>query len=95
MKITKADLTEAVFKKHDTMTRQDAAGAVEAILRISKQTLISGSDLLLTNFGKFSVKEKNPRRGRNPHTGESLTLDARRVVTFSPAGALREKVNGK
>jgi integration host factor subunit alpha len=56
--------------------------------------LIGGSDLLISGFGKFNVKNKNPRRGRNPQTGEELMLDARRVVVFKPSGALRARVNG-
>ena len=67
---------------------------MEAFLRISKDSLISGSDLLLSGFGKFNVKDKKSRRGRNPQTGEDLILDARRVVTFKPSGILKEKVNG-
>ena len=55
---------------------------------------ISGSDLLLSGFGKFNVRDKKPRRGRNPQTGDDLMLDARRVVTFKPSGTLRDKVNG-
>ena len=50
-------------------------------------------DLLLSGFGKFNVKDKNARRGRNPQTGDELTLDARRVVTFKPSGILRDKIN--
>jgi len=57
-------------------------------LRLSKDTLIKGSDLLLSGSGKFNVKDKSPRRGRNPQTGEGLTLDARIVVTFKPSGIL-------
>jgi integration host factor subunit alpha len=61
---------------------------------LSKETLISGSDLLLSGFGKFNVRDKKTRRGRNPQTGDDLMLDARRVVTFKPSGILRDKVNG-
>ncbi len=94
MTLTKADLIQQVFNQHEELTRPQAADLVEAFLRISKDSLISGSDLLLSGFGKFNVKDKTARRGRNPRTGEELMLDARRVVTFSPSGALRDKVNG-
>ena len=93
MTITKADLVQQVFKNHGDLTKSQATEAVEAFLRLSKDTLIKGSDLLLSGFGKFNVRDKNPRRGRNPQTGEDLELDARRVVTFKPAGILRDKVN--
>ncbi len=94
MTLTKADLVQQIYKKHDNLTKTQATEAVESFLRLSKDTLISGSDLLLSGFGKFNVRNKNPRRGRNPQTGEDLTLDARRVVTFKPSGLLRDKVNG-
>jgi integration host factor subunit alpha len=94
MTLTKAELIRQVHKQHKGLTRPQALEAVEAFLRISKNTLISGSDLLLSGFGKFNVKDKRSRRGRNFQTGEELILDARRVVTFSPSGILRDKVNG-
>jgi len=94
MTLTKADLVQQIYKNHDNLTKTQASEAVESFLRLSKDTLISGSDLLLSGFGKFNVRNKNPRRGRNPQTGEDLTLEARRVVTFKPSGLLRDKVNG-
>jgi integration host factor subunit alpha len=93
MTLTKADLVQQVYKNHDNLTKAQATDAVEAFLRLSKDTLISGSDLLLSGFGKFNVRDKNPRRGRNPQTGDDLTLDARRVVTFKPSGILRNRIN--
>lgn len=93
MTITKADLVQNIYEKHEEFTKAQAAEAVEAFLRISKNSLISGSDLLLSGFGKFNVREKSPRRGRNPQTGEDLMLDARRVVSFKPSGILRARVN--
>ena len=67
----------------------------EALLEIMKETLTSGEDILISEFGKFRVKEKSERRGRNPSTGEGMMLDARKVVTFKCSGILRERVNGK
>lgn len=93
MTLTKADLIQQVYKKHEGLTKAQATDSVEAFLRISKDSLISGSDLLLSGFGKFNVKNKSARRGRNPQTGDELTLDARRVVTFKPSGILRDKIN--
>ena len=94
MTLTKADLVQQIYKKHDNLTKAQATESVESFLRLSKDALVSGSDLLLSGFGKFNVRDKNPRRGRNPQTGEDLTLDARRVVTFKPSGILRDKING-
>jgi integration host factor subunit alpha len=95
MTLTKADIVQEVYKNHNNLTRTEANTAVEAFLKLSKGTLIKGSDLLLSGFGKFNVRDKNPRRGRNPQTGEDLTLDARRVVTFKPSGILRNRVNAE
>ena len=93
MTLTKAGLTQQVYKLHDSLTKQQAAEAVESILRISKDSLIGGSDLLLSGFGKFYVRDKKERKGRNPQTGDELMLEARRVVTFKPSGILRSKIN--
>jgi len=93
MTLTKADLIQQIYKNHESLTTAQATEAVEAFLRISKDTLIGGSDLLLSGFGKFNVREKNSRKGRNPQTGEDLILEGRRVVTFKPSGILRTKVN--
>jgi integration host factor subunit alpha len=93
MTLTKADLAQQIYKNHDNLSKAQAVDAVEAFLKLSKSTLISGSDLLLSGFGKFNVRDKNSRRGRNPKTGENLELDARRVVTFHPSGILRSKIN--
>jgi len=68
---------------------------IESLLEIIKKTLENGEDILITGLGKFSVKEKNERRGRNPQTREDLMLDSRRVVTFRCSGVLRDKINGK
>ena len=92
MTITKADLVQNVYQKHD-LTKAQATEAVEAFLHIAKDCLVSGEDLLVSGFGKFNVKKKNPRRGRNPQTGKELVLEARQVVTFKPSGILRERIN--
>mgnify|MGYP000423081192 FL=1 len=93
MTLTKADLIQQVYKQNDSLTKQQAAEAVETFLRLSKDSLIGGSDLLLSGFGKFNVRDKNARKGRNPQTGDKLMLEARRVVTFKPSGILRNKIN--
>ena len=95
MTLTKTDLAQEIYKKHEGITKAKASDAVESVLSISKNCLIDGSDLLLSGFGKFNIKDKKERRGRNPQTGETLILDSRRVVTFSPSGILRNRVNGE
>ena len=68
---------------------------IESLLELIKTTLESGEDVLLSGFGKFCVREKRQRRGRNPATEEDMILRARRVVTFRCSGKLREKINGE
>ena len=92
MTLTKADLVQSVYQKHN-LTKAEAAEAVEAFLQIAKECLVTGEDLLISGFGKFNVKKKKSRRGRNPQTGDDLILDARQVVTFKPSGLLRDRIN--
>lgn len=93
MNLTKADLVQQVYNTHPSLTKHQATDSVETFLSLSKSSLITGEGLLLSGFGKFNIKDKNSRRGRNPHTGSELILDARRVVTFKPAGILRSRIN--
>ena len=95
MTLTKADLIDQVHATSPRMTKIQAREAVEAIILIIKSGLENGDDVLLSGFGKFNVKAKSARKGRNPLTGDALMLDARRVVTFKPAGKLRKLVNNK
>jgi len=94
MTLTKADLVQKVYQNHN-FTKAQAAEAVETFLRIAKKCLNTGEDLLISGFGKFNVKKKKARRGRNPQTGDELILDARKVVTFKPSGLLRSLINGE
>ena len=75
-------------------TKNQASEIVETILEIIKRSLESGEDVLVSNFGKFQVKEKRQRRGRNPATGKDMILEPRRVVTFKCSGKLKDKING-
>lgn len=93
MSLTKADLRDRIFNTTD-LKRIEATDIIETLLEIIKSTLESGEDVLISRFGKFCVKEKNERRGRNPHTSNALTLGARRVVTFKCSGVLKNKLNG-
>jgi len=93
MTLTKADLIQKVYRQHD-LTKTQATEVVEAFLGIAKRSLQEGEDLLLSGFGKFNVKQKNSRRGRNPQTGAELLLAPRKVITFKPSGILRDRING-
>ena len=94
MKLTKAQIVELI-QNHIDLPKNKSTDIVETLLEIIKDTLESGDDVLISGFGKFCVKEKRERKGRNPSTGDSMMLRPRRVVTFKCSGKLRERVNGK
>ncbi|MBW1902404.1 MAG: integration host factor subunit alpha, partial [Deltaproteobacteria bacterium] len=91
--LTKADIIEAI-QSELSFPKHQSTDIVEALLESIKSTLASSEDVLISGFGKFCVKEKRERRGRNPSTGEDLMLRPRKVVVFKCSGKLREKVNG-
>ena len=90
--LTKADLITAI-QTENGYTYNKSSDIVESLLNIIKRTLASGEDVLITGFGKFQVREKSERRGRNPATGDGMVLPARRVITFKCAATLRERIN--
>ena len=92
MALTKAQIIEEV-RTRNGFTLKKSTKTVEALFEIMKQTLASGEDVLISGFGKFCVKDKKERRGRNPATGEDLMLGPRKVVTFKGSGKLRKIVN--
>jgi integration host factor subunit alpha len=92
MALTKAQIIELIAEQNG-FPKNKSIEIVENLLDIIKRTLESGDDVLVSGFGKFCVKEKGQRRGRNPATGSDLMLSARKVVTFKCSGKLRAKVN--
>ncbi|MCK5231696.1 MAG: integration host factor subunit alpha [Desulfobulbaceae bacterium] len=92
MTVTKASLAETIYESSE-LNKKQAIKTVETFIRIAKDCLINGEDLLLSGFGKFNIKKKEARRGRNPQTGEDLMLSARKIVTFKPSGRLRDRIN--
>ena len=92
MTLTKNDIVEKVHEVG--FTKKMSLDTVESLLEIIKQTLEAEEDVLISGFGKFCVKDKKSRRGRNPATGSDMTLWGRRVVTFKCSGKLRNKING-
>ena len=95
MTLTKAGLINLIHKTNNTYTKAQARAAVEAFIELIKNSLVNGDNVLLTNFGKLSIKDKSARKGRNPQSGESMMLGARRVITFKLSGTLRKIVNGQ
>jgi len=92
MTLTKAQIVESI-QNQTGFPKNRSSEIVENLLEIIKDTLISGEDVLISNFGKFCVNHKDERRGRNPSTVEDMMLASRRVVTFTCSGKLRDRVN--
>ena len=93
MTLTKAQLVEIIAEQNG-FAKNKSIEIVENLLEIIKSALESGEDVLVSGFGKFCVKTKGQRRGRNPATGADLMLSERKVVTFKCSGKLRDKING-
>jgi integration host factor subunit alpha len=92
MTIKKDDIITRVYDQTD-MTKSESKYAVESLFEIMKETLERGEDIKISGFGKFQVKGKQARRGRNPRTGEDMTLRQRRILVFKTSPVLREKIN--
>jgi len=93
MALTKNDIVERLQAELG-FTKSKSIQVTECLLEQIKASLESGDDVLVSGFGKFCVKDKNARKGRNPATGEDVVLSPRRVVAFRCSGILRRKVNG-
>jgi integration host factor subunit alpha len=94
MTLTKADIVAEVYGQGH-LTKAEAAAAVERGLDLVKDALALGEEVLVSGFGKWSVRQKAERRGRNPQTGEPLILPPRKVVTFRPSRVLKAKVQAQ
>ena len=94
MALTKNDIVDSIYRKLH-LPKNRSVEVLESLLEIIKRTLEDGEDVMISQFGKFRVMNKKKRRGRNPQTGEDLTVKACRVVTFKCSVVLRDKVNGK
>ena len=94
MALTKKDILEQIQAQLD-FPKEKSQATAEFLLELIKANLEIGDNVLVSGFGKFCVKEKKARKGRNPATGSDLMLKPRRVVTFKCSGQLRDKVNKK
>ena len=92
--LTKAHIVDAVIEANG-FTRRKSVETVETLLELIKSALESGEDVLISGFGRFCVKQKAERRGRNPATGKDMMLAPRKVVTFKWSGMLKNKLNSK
>ncbi len=91
--MTKADLVDAIYEKIG-FSKKEASDLVELVFDTLKDSLAQGAKIKISGFGNFVVREKRSRVGRNPQTGESIEISARRVLTFRPSQVLRSQVNG-
>jgi integration host factor subunit alpha len=93
MTLTKIQIINAIADQVG-LPKNHSSEILETLLEIIKKSLESGDDVMISNFGRFCVKEKKARRGRNPATNETMMLKPMRVVTFKCSGKLRERING-
>ena len=92
MTLTKADLVSMVVE-NCSFSRKEAVDLVEQVFEIIKETLERGEQVKISRFGNFIIREKRPRKGRNPQTGGELMISGRRVLTFKPSSKLRKALN--
>ena len=85
----------AAVQQRNGFSRTKSNETVEALLEVIKESLASGGNVLISGFGKLSVKEKRGRKGRNPATGDAMMLAPRKVITFNCSGKLRKRMNGQ
>ncbi len=90
--MTKAEIVERIYEKVG-FAKKDSAELVETVFGIMKTTLENGETLKISGFGNFVVKAKSDRRGRNPQTGEAITIQARKILTFKPSNLLKQALN--
>lgn len=90
--MTKADIAEKI-QTATGYTKKESVEMLETVFSLMKSTLESGENLKISGFGNFVVKQKKDRRGRNPQTGESITIEARRILSFKPSHVLKANIN--
>ena len=94
MTLTKDHIVDSVQRRLG-VSKPESSRLLESVLELIKSSLTGGDDVLISGFGKFTVRQKAARRGRNPATGEDMNLAPRKVVTFKCSALLKEKLNGK
>jgi integration host factor subunit alpha len=92
--MTKADIVERIYEKVG-FSKKESAELVETVFDLIKSTLEEGDKIKIAGFGNFVVKEKSDRRGRNPQTGEEITIVARKILTFKPSQVLKSAINSQ
>ena len=92
--VKKADIAEKLYQKIGGI-KKDSVKYVDEFFKTIKGLVQDGNDVKLHKFGKFKIRDKKARKGRNPSTGETITLSARRVVTFQSSNKLKEAVKAR
>jgi len=92
--MTKADIVEKIYEKVG-FSKKESAELVETVFDLIKNTLEEGDKIKIAGFGNLVVKEKADRRGRNPQTGEEITISARKILTFKPSQVLKAAINNQ
>lgn len=90
--VTRKELAISVTEKLG-ISQRNAAEIVDTVFATLKDTLVNGESIKLVQFGSLNVRDKSPRRGRNPKTGQSMTITKRQMVSFRPSGKLRGRLN--
>lgn len=90
--MTKAEIVEQIYEKIG-FSKKESADIVELVFDTIKETLSKGEKIKISGFGNFIVRQKRPRVGRNPQTGESIEITARKVLTFRPSQVLKSALN--
>nr|CRH06056.1 integration host factor (IHF), DNA-binding protein, alpha subunit [Candidatus Magnetococcus massalia] len=92
MAITKADIVQTVRQRLN-LSKEESADVVESVFELIRSQLEGGEPVKISGFGNFTTRKKNPRKGRNPKTGEKAEISARRVVTFKASHIFLDRVN--
>lgn len=90
--MTKADIVERLYNKGN-FTKTECIDYIETAFELIKSSIESEGKLKIAGFGNFEVKQKNDRRGRNPQTGETITITSRKILTFKPSNVLKSQLN--
>jgi integration host factor subunit alpha len=92
--VTRADIADEISSAVPSLSGKEAQRVVDNVIRGIRNSLVKGDEVKISGFGKFVLQTKNPRKGRNPKTGDEITIAGRRVMKFKSSDVLRESLNG-
>ncbi len=94
-RMTKAEIVQEVYSRVGGFSKKEAADLVDLVFDLMKETLARGERLKISGFGNFVLRDKAPRQGRNPQTGEAIVIAGRRILSFKPSQVLKERLNAE